>query len=267
MDPLELFGRYGLFVLLGLLFVGQRYRYGLTYAVLWFIVGAGILGLTIWSFVAGIVSGFGPRPWATGFMLVLLWGLFYGLDLYIVRPYSPAPANEEGLRTNPDVIRQWDEAGITEYGVWRMRPRAKGLVYAYRPPTRQAIVYSYYERGRWQGFIVSGFAAGSGHLVTSWDSIGLFDRREIRQIIHAREWDEAFRIHRDAIEFLEEDRIVVDAWTRGSLVEPLLDMNRRDRRAMLQFPVGFLGSLFRPIFHVGPLRRRMGRHWQLRQFD
>lgn len=266
MGPLDQIGSYLPFILLGLLLIGTVVRHGLTYAMLWFLFGAAIVGLTVVWLAAGLVSGFGPRPWATALLLGAVWGFFYGLDLLLVRPYSPAPAQEEGLRANPDVVRQWDEAGITEHGVWRLRPGSKGLVYAYRSPTRQAIVYNHYDRGRWQGVIVSGFGAGSGFLVTGWDSMGLFDRREIRQIIHTRDWEEAARIHRDAIGFLEESGITVDTASGESLVEPLVEMNRRDRRSLLRFPLDFLGSLFRPIFHVGALRRRIGRRWQLRRF-
>ncbi|MGH3650152.1 MAG: hypothetical protein ACRDU9_05530, partial [Acidimicrobiia bacterium] len=128
---IDFVGTVGPFVLLGLLFIGLRMRYGLTLAILTFFVGVTTVGLTAAWLATGMASGFDSGWWMTAVTLALLWGLLYGLDLAQTRPYSPVQADAREIVAHQELIDGWRRGGVTAYEVFRLRPREKGLVLAH----------------------------------------------------------------------------------------------------------------------------------------
>jgi hypothetical protein len=92
----------------------------------------------------------------------------------------------------------------------------------------------------------------------------MYDFHELRQIVRAKTAEVLLDSHRDGLDYLRSHGVAIDHLPVGETMGFLQELQDRERAALLRFPTGFLGSFFRPIFHLGRLRTRPGRRWQIR---
>ncbi len=252
---------------LGLLFLVGNWRHpGLTYALAMAVMGFAMIGLTIAHAAFGFVEG-PDRDWAIGWLWVAaFWGLYYGLNLLAVRSWNVVPATAEELSMPDRVPQGWAEADITDRRAWRIRPGHPALILAWAHPEDHLAMFAFHHHGTWQMAAGSSLAGGTGMLWTARTAFNLHDFAELRQIVASRDSEVLSETHRDAVDYLLSEGVVADPLSAEASGAFLMESARRDRAGLLKFPRGIVAWMIRPIFHVGALRTRPGRRWQLKRF-
>jgi hypothetical protein len=251
------------FGFMGLYLFGLWRHFGLTWALIYAGTGLLIVVPTVGYLVAGIIEG-PDASWVRGWGLVgSLWAFFFLLLTLLTRPLQPTPAPQEKVADHDAMIATWATAGFSEWEAWLLRPGGKGVLFAFGQPWGQTVFVVYVEGPRSKTLAKSSLAGRTGMFHTTREAEGMLDLGELRQIVHGRDVEELLAAHEDGLRYLGPQGIAVDDLAAAEAMDFLVEDRRRSRAALFRFPVGFLGSFFRPILHVGLLSRRPGRHWQL----
>lgn len=254
--------------LLGLLvlyFVAGRYHPGLVLAATSAFVGFLLLFFPTASAALWFAGGFGEtKPYVTWLLIFVMWALFYVLNVAAVGTIRLTPANVEAERQHPDVIEGWARFGFTQWRAWRPRS-GRSLIFAFGRPQGATIIVLQRHGVGWKSSALSSLSQGRARVQTTRESLGLQDPGELFQIVQASDPAEQVAIHEDAIDYLQSEGVQVDTLDMMDMADYLVEEQRRSRAAALRFPIGLLRSMFRPIFHVGRLRTRPSRRWQVDQ--
>lgn len=257
MAYLLLFGFFGLY------FAGLRRHFGLTWALIYLGTGLLIVLPTAGLLVNGLIEG-PSESWVRGLiMAALLWTFFLLLRAFLTRPLQPIAASAEAAEEHPEVIDGWIRAGFTEWEGWRLRSGGRGLLLVFGRPLEPILLLAYMDGVRWKTVAASSLAGRRGVFYTTREAEGMLDLGELRQIVHPQNVEKLIELHEDGLDYLRTQGVGIDVLAVDNAIEFLNEDRRRSRAALIRFPIGFLGHFFRPVLHVGRLRTRPSRHWQL----
>jgi hypothetical protein len=194
--------------------------------------------------------------------VIAAWLGVYCILRYALRTGDPAPINDGTAFGS--VVETWRDLGLTEIEALRLHTRAGSIVIAMRRPGDATVaMITVTETGTkpfaWSLGTVLG--DGQGVLVTTPDPIGLLDPTEIRQIVPDGEglWE----VHQQGLVTCHTAGLATDRVVGEHLRDHILWRRERARLSGRWFPTSFVAMMFRPLFHLGPLKERRRAQRQL----